>query len=535
MKNLLQRSSAFFSVLALLLLQSQLVAQTDKAIPKVQYSCGIHGKYLENIKKKNAAMPNKSFTPAIMEMSNANSRSLLAPCDYTGSTKFIKVYYHHMLKNDGTGNFNETNDGYVGRPFHRPGINGYNRAEKVIEFANKKMDENYKMFLPNPNSTPIEPKRVQFILAGVRFHRNDTWYNEHFDDDQFQLNQVFGEELGHAINIYSAIDPRVPYTGIASDISDLGSVYDYLSVKIKDWHNSAYDPNDEGAGHNLVHEFCHCLGLFHDFFPDDCDDTPIHPNCWDYAPPACDWSNVSNNTMSSIGGWHECLSPCQIKRIQDRLTTNLAPYVETCSYQCNPVTPKINLTYGTEYCNWDVNEMLWVDAPYVENQNATRSKFVIKKDGSIIHDGAWNSGNPYNGSGYLLSQITSTSFHLSGVYGINFYTDNYPSCPEVRYDFKTFTVRDYYDPTCRFPFEVSPNPSNGEINVEYEGKKGDLFEVYLADMTGNKIKDLEKKNTKLEGGRKQIQSSISELNNGQYFVILKRNGIVFKKSLHLSK
>jgi len=110
-----------------------------------------------------------------------------------------------MLKSDGTGNFTETDDGYTGA-YHVDGVTGKTRAQQIITWANAKMADNYQMFLPAGNSTPVLPKRVQFILDSVYFHRSDTYYNlscNYCETEEFKTTDPqYGVNRGYSINVY---------------------------------------------------------------------------------------------------------------------------------------------------------------------------------------------------------------------------------------------------------------------------------------------------------------------------------------------
>lgn len=138
----------------------------------------------------------------------SSTRTVPAPpqsCLSPASIKYIKINAHYLLKSDGTGNFTETNDGYTDSRYIA-GVNGYNRFKKIIDWANAQMAGNYQMFLPAGNSTPVLPKRVQFILDSVYFHRSDTYYNlscNYCETEEFKtIDPQHGVNRGYSINVY---------------------------------------------------------------------------------------------------------------------------------------------------------------------------------------------------------------------------------------------------------------------------------------------------------------------------------------------
>jgi hypothetical protein len=164
----------------------------------------MEGEYLDKIKKRDEARKKEGLDNPDISLSTMG----LADCAIPFATKYIKVYAHYMLRSNGTGNFNENNDGYVGKTNHIPGVTGFTRAQEVVDWANTKMAENYQMYLPSGNNTPVLPKRVQYVLSGVLFHRSDTWYEQSkiFSDPNFNIDATYGVNRGSAINIYFVND-----------------------------------------------------------------------------------------------------------------------------------------------------------------------------------------------------------------------------------------------------------------------------------------------------------------------------------------
>ena len=110
----------------------------------------------------------------VIQTSSIPERSKLANpiaiCTDNNSTKWIRVNIHFINHSDGTGNFNPNDDGNG-----NTGMNGYKRAETVINFANEKLANNQQMWRPSGNSTPVSPIRIRYLLTGVYFHNSDQW------------------------------------------------------------------------------------------------------------------------------------------------------------------------------------------------------------------------------------------------------------------------------------------------------------------------------------------------------------------------
>jgi hypothetical protein len=314
--------------------------ERDKTPKQSSFKCGIEGEFLKKIKTNQEKSGKKFPSTDDLAALSRNGNNL---------TKYITLHIHYVLRQNKTGNFNKIDDGWVGTPYHQPGVNGYTRAQTIVNNANIKMANNYPHFLPNPNNTPVLPKRVQFILGSVNFIEDDYYFGLHHYTGDFPMDPMFGIQRGCSINVYFAEHDTIKYknhptkgaSGIANDIPDNVNP-GYLATNIQDWGSTYKNhPTWDGTSHVLCHEVGHLLGLHHDWpFQDYCSDTPPHPNCWAFnanLPPCDSWLNISNNTMSYNGGWQETLTPCQIQRVHDRLNTFLSSYATTTPWV--PICP----------------------------------------------------------------------------------------------------------------------------------------------------------------------------------------------------
>jgi Secretion system C-terminal sorting domain/Pregnancy-associated plasma protein-A len=302
-------------------------------------------------------------------ISEGNAKSSCTDPTYT---KFIAVNIHFMLRDNGTGNFTEINDGDGDGTY-----NGYNRAEALIKGCNDELAGNPTNGIWRTTGVPVLPKRYRYALKGVYFHR-DSRYNLKLGVDvpglgPTQLDNMantYGVDVVNTLNVFLVRDLDYVYdvnnirvvveqrlNGLANNrggrfkynfCSDYGMYYLYKHT----YHN----PYEVSPFSSLIsHEIGHNLSLAHTWDgPDDCDDTPqstfVFPNgqrgqCsnWIPNPPnnECDparpctcWSNVSNNFMDYNGNQYHAWTPCQIARVHADLDGIGNPYVLTCNKDC---------------------------------------------------------------------------------------------------------------------------------------------------------------------------------------------------------
>lgn len=157
---------------------------------------------------------------------------------------YVQVNVHFMLNSDGTGNFNEDDDGGsasalqwniasqwmdpagnapAGNPLPAlapdANYNGYKYAEELINVSNDKWSSNPPMALPIGNSTPNPAKGVKFALKGVYFHRDAdlrkydpvNWYQ--YPDGVLNTAQfdTYGVNKSSELNIFIMGEITAPF------------------------------------------------------------------------------------------------------------------------------------------------------------------------------------------------------------------------------------------------------------------------------------------------------------------------------------
>ncbi|MFZ4543182.1 MAG: M43 family zinc metalloprotease [Saprospiraceae bacterium] len=251
--------------------------------------------------------------------------------------KYVNVNIHFMLKNDGSGNFNEYWDGVRDST-----KNGYFFAEKVIDKANYELSHNQKMFRKpfGIDSIDVLPVNVQYSLKGVYFDRDDKFQNDDFFSG-WDILDKFGVNTKTEINIFS-IAPERSGSGIAIQILSPEIKSPALATKVSYYNKYLISPewSENYAASTINHEIGHLLGLNHTWnTDDDCEDTPMGfrkesgewGQCWGYQTndKYCNnWLNISNNIMDYNEHYPHAYTPCQINRIQIMLRTSASAFVE---------------------------------------------------------------------------------------------------------------------------------------------------------------------------------------------------------------
>lgn len=199
-----------------------------------------------------------------------------AICTDPNSIKYIRVNYHFILKDDGTGNFNEYGDGQGNGNQY----NGFVRANEIIANANAELAAETNMWLPSEALKSVLPKRIRYILTGVYFHRDSKLYNKSYlSSDLWGGHIIYDIKAENTINVYDT--KLTNASGVATFV---GVQFDYTAFCD---NYSVYLQYPEWYAHPaqlLNHEIGHILSLSHSWSTpnssDKCDDTPPNPNCW---------------------------------------------------------------------------------------------------------------------------------------------------------------------------------------------------------------------------------------------------------------
>lgn len=304
-------------------------------------------------------LKSQSFCTATSKPPSANLLSVNCPLVSNPSMYNIRINFHYMLKDDGTGNFTETND-----PFNsNVGYNGYRFASEIITYMNTRLSNNASMHYQPPGVTvPVLPIPYRCILNGVYYWRNTNDYDNNAENFPY-LKSTYGKDIGYAINVF-LVKPNGESISGAAWLD-----YDACFVRGQDVVFSRYLTSNDAAGSFAVfydvtnHEILHTLNLHHtiriDFggaccfsdittpgCDDGCTDTPTYPQIQSNGyTDICNWCNwdyankkIFSNNFMDYSCWMGAMTPCQINRVTSNIINN-----KTCFLSCAFDTQNIDI------------------------------------------------------------------------------------------------------------------------------------------------------------------------------------------------
>lgn len=243
----------------------------------------------------------------------------------TGNIKNIRVIVHYLLKDDGSGNFNEEDDGL--EPAND--FSGYEYAEYLIDIMNNHMSNPCEMHLQPFGNIPVYDCEFRYKLVGTFFWRSTTNYNAGLD----ALCNAYAKNTDDCLNIFLTHD----INGTGGYVRYLGDYAIHSSMHYNHYMNAIENDNmwyNDFTQKLINHEVGHCFNLHHTLmtgggtctnnYNDYCDDTPTIQDMLNLGEPdPCCWnaSYCSNNLMDYNAD--KCaLTPDQLSRVHEHLNNS---------------------------------------------------------------------------------------------------------------------------------------------------------------------------------------------------------------------
>lgn len=348
----------------------------------------------------------------------------------------INVNIHFMLRQDGTGNFNERNDGAAYKPWNAnrsgdPVIpadtanNGYARARGLVEEMNNQAATN--PMNSNPAGTSNPAKEFSYALNGVYFHRvtqaeydivkNDyNGYTTTVPFDNYGINKpgeinmlMMGNYTNGACCDVGGIACTIGYnpTTPSSYWVKIFNSFELFRWRKENTGNTIQLPGGpyvipqnslELTANTLGHEIGHLVGLIHPFEGAN--------GCTDAAVP--NRGNSGNNQMDYVGG--TALTPCQLDVVNNNLYNAANPAnsyrnYRTTSY-CGEVPPRAFftmsscLTPGSVSMNsrgtFMADQMTARVYTYNANTITGRGTLLASTTTNVSQGGIWNLARLYS-------------------------------------------------------------------------------------------------------------------------------------------
>lgn len=259
----------------------------------------------------------------VLDPSKGNFKSayIFTP-NQDGTKKYIRLIIHFLLKDDGTGNFNEVNDGLS--PAND--FNGYEYAEYIVDYMNSHMSNPCEMHLQPFGPIPVYDCEYRFELVGTYFWRSTANYNAGLTT----LQNAYGKNTNECINIFLIHDETSQggYVRYLRDIAVWSGTHYQSYIQAVENENPWYNSSTQRL---LNHEIGHCFNLHHTLmsgggtcindYNDYCDDTPTIQDMLNLGEPdPCCWNalHCSNNLMDYNA--QKCaLTPDQLARVHEEL------------------------------------------------------------------------------------------------------------------------------------------------------------------------------------------------------------------------
>jgi len=240
--------------------------------------------------------------------------------------RYVKVNFHFVDNEDRSANFNNKE--------------GENYVINLLDIANKQLRNNKPMHLPAENNTPILEPRFQYVLTpdrskvgdkGIYFHQDEALAFLNTQDKGGPLGlysnalyDKYGVQKKEVLNIFLIEHHPDSLASSTYKNASNGIGKPYFAKMSNCYYNHVKTAESDGSVSKgfwymaklLNHEVGHSMGLIHSWVKNDgCEDTPPHPNCWNYTSSGACQKEVSNNVMD-YNAFGNSWTPCQIGKVQ---------------------------------------------------------------------------------------------------------------------------------------------------------------------------------------------------------------------------
>ncbi len=465
---------------------------------------------------------------------------------------YIRINVHYFVKDDCEGLAQQT---YLQQS------ELYDNTERMIKALNNQLEHNVPVKGSASQVAHCIP--IRFVLSGVYQHCESNAIAEY---STLQLNTKYGIHRESEINFYVAAFPGGA-TGIGFSSENCGAASKF---NLDDWWTLG----------NLYHELGHIFGLFHSFFNDNCDDTPIITYDWDkncngileifpdrklnersltcwgilypgVSPgepgyndgnsnsvndcdentpctpcPCCKEEYIDNNVMSYSSD-KSSLSDCQIRTMLKTISTGKCDLIQKIG-GCPPTKAFIEQTPHEKMDQIACTECLtlegsWDEEDYeleIYEQSGNQNNLVYTS--GKVHEKAvrfcYKTSGKTSGNFLLLKPATNYLAHLT----------TYNTCSEDSY---TYLFRTN-NPHCgELPYEsldISPNPVTGNLTVQCTGRS-------IPESVDISIRNIQSSNSEIlpPGSILSISSGslvldFRELNSGVYVLMIQSEECIFQ-------
>ena len=540
MKNLF----IIFISLTVLSLGQVLAQQQGVAVPASWFGASQFDTEPQEVK---LLAPSKTYPP------KPKSPTSPAGCDSLENS-YVRVNIHWVQRTDGSGNFTETDDGGVTTGGN---INGYNRAEMLIDRMNRHWRVNAPMAFPPGNTIPVFDTKIRFVLSRVNFIQDDDYYGNGAKNGlgDWSILSQYGINVWQEINIFMIeAEGHIGASGVANQLGSPNLSIPLATKVYDEWTEEYANPIAANAAHAadpfyiggntgilhggtvttkvISHEIAHLLSIRHLTGNDGCGDTQTHPNnCW---------SCPHNNVMDYTGHIPYAFTPCQIGRMHHILDWDGSFYVEECG-DCLPANAYFDMP--TSVCMDDPNHQIIMDAGGSYNE----AKYIVWVY-EVANVGDWQSIGPVwkgfgnNGlwttgqAGFIdVKTIPPSPSDIQPwkVYRVLLAVQNYKSEKEfcTQWDQYVRWISPVYcslvpsgdgkrlSNSDKPSFKLYPNPTNDRITIQCDLTAYQQAEVSLFTIQGQQVLTAQ-----LEVTNNQSPLDVGHLPRGTYMVRLTADG-----------